>query len=255
MRMRIVPGLAALVAVMGCESSRVQWGEPQAVPGDTLGALAVGPDGSLAFAVPTTPEAWPVDSTICEGSLVAASEGSDLYAAWLKRRPDSTVAVVASRLDARTGWTPPAMVDSVDVGQLGCNRPGPSIAVAGGYVHVAYSLKAPEGYGVFFAHSMDRAGSFHWPMIVVYGDRLSETSTAAHGMQVAIAYEEPSGRRRQVGVALSKTQGHTFEPREPGSPDDMVATRPRIALRDSIVALSFSTADGSARAARVGQIP
>ena len=146
------------------------------------------------------------------------------------------------------------MVDSVDVGKLGCARPGPSIAASGGYVHIAYSLAAPEGFGVFFAHSMDNTATFHSPIAVIYGDRLSATATAAGGMRVAVAYEDPSGNGHRIDVALSETQGHTFEPRERGSPDEMEAVAPEVALRDSVVALSFVQPSGGGRIIRLGHI-
>jgi hypothetical protein len=146
-------------------------------------------------------------------------------------------------------------VDSLDVAKIGCRRPGPSIAVSDdGSVHVAYSIQAPEGYGVFFGHSMNRAINFHDPMIVVYGDRLSATSIASSGSRVAIAYEDPSGSVRRIDVALSNTQGHTFEPREHASPDEMAAMHPRIAIRDTVVALSFAGTDSTQRAARIGYL-
>ena len=192
---------------------------------------------------------------MCPYSVASTVDRDRQFSAWLRLRPDSTANVVAAEWDGRQ-WTPPAVVDSLDVGKFGCNRPAPSIAVseADGYVHVAYSLKAPEGYGVFFAHSMDRGRSFHSPMIVVYGDRLSATAIAAHGTRVAIAYEVPSGTAKRVDVALSNTQGHTFDPREQASPDEMPATHPRIAIRDTVVALSFAGIDSTQRAVRIGII-
>jgi hypothetical protein len=91
-------------------------------------------------------------------------------------------------------------------------------------------------------------------MIVVYGDRLSATAIAASGARVAIAYEDPSGSVRRIQLALSKTQGHTFEPREAASPDEMTAVKPRIAIRDTVIALSFAGADSTQRAVRLGYI-
>src|SRR5258708_12267750 len=118
------------------------------------------------------------------------------------------------------------MVDSVDVARLGCARPGPSIAASGGYVHVAYSLEAPEGFGVFFAHSMDNTASFHSPITVIYGDRLSATATAAAGMEVAVAYEDPSGDGHRVDLPLSRTQRHTFQPRPRRPPHQLSPAYP-----------------------------
>lgn len=245
---------AVLVLVAGCQSDRVRWEAPQATFGDTLGQLVVSPDASVQFARARTAVA-PIDSLACPRSYAVVVDGSEAYAAWMRRRMDSSVTIVSSRsLDGGKTWAAPGVVDSLDVGRVGCARPGPSIAAASGYVHVSYSLKAPEGFGVFFAHSMDRGATFHSPMIVVYGDRLSATATAAHGMRVAIAYEDPSGSGKRIDVALSRTQGHTFEPRERASPDGMPATLPRIAIRDSIVVLSFAGVDTTGRALRVGRM-
>jgi hypothetical protein len=197
-----------LLPAMACDSTRVKWDEPQGAPADTTGVIALSDDASPAFPSLRRFHA-PADPGMCPHSVVSTMVRDRQYSAWLRLRPDSTVNVVAAEWDGRQ-WTAPAIVDSLDVGQLGCNRPSPSIAVseADGYVHVAYSLHAPEGYGVFFSHSMDRGRSFHTPMIVVYGDRLSATAIAAHGTRVGIAYEVPSGSAKRVDVALSSTQGH-----------------------------------------------
>lgn len=242
-----------LLLLAACRSERVAWSPPQSAPGDTLGAVELQGD-SIGF-VRSPVIAAPDDPLACPGSVVSAEDRGVVYTAWLRIRPDSSVAVMAQRIGGGPA-TPAAMVDSVDVGRMGCQRPPPSIAVshADGYVHVAYSLKAPEGYGVFFAHSMDRGASYHSPMIVVYGDRLSATAIAADGARVALAYEDPSGNTPRIDVALSKTQGHTFEPRERASPDEMPATRPRIAVRDTTVVLTFAGADTAARALRVGKL-
>ena len=236
-----------------CDNAGVRWEAPQAALGDTLGALSI--DAGAVKFVRATVAMGPADLLACAGTVATATDQTMAYATWFRRRPDSSVAVMASRSDdGGSKWTVPAIVDSVDVGQFGCARPGPSIAAAEGYVHVAYSLKAPEGYGVFFAHSMDGGATFHAPMIVVYGDRLSATATAAHGARVAVAYEDPSGNNRRLDVALSRTQGHTFEPRERASPEEMPATHPRIAIRDTGVVLSFAGTDTTGRALRIGRI-
>ena len=59
-------------------------------------------------------------------------------------------------------------VDTLDRGTRGCARPSPAISFdpAGGYVHVVYFLDAPEGPGVFFAHSMDRGATLHSPVAI-----------------------------------------------------------------------------------------
>jgi hypothetical protein len=239
--------------LVGCSQPAVTWSDPQAALGDTLGALRL---QSVQAAGYSKPEAVaPPDPAACLGSAARANAGDKYFAAWLHARPDSSVAVMAAAYD-RTQWSRPATVDSLDVGRFGCSRPGPSIAFSDvdGYVHVAYSVKAPEGYGVFFAHSMDRALTFHSPMIIVYGDRLSNTAVAAAGSEVVVAYEVPSGSVKRIDIAISRTQGHTFEPRESASPDEMVATLPRIALFQSTVALTFAGADSAQRTLRLGTI-
>ncbi len=245
---------AALITMAACSDTSVQWAEPQAAPADTTGVMALGEDATPIYHAIRDYQI-PTDPGMCPRSVASAMNGAHQYSAWLRVRPDSSVKVMAAEWDGRQ-WTAPAVVDSLDVGTFGCSRPSPSVAVseADGYVHVAYSLKAPEGYGVFFAHSMDRGRSFHSPMIVVYGDRLSATSIAAHGMRVGIAYEVPSGSAKRVDVALSRTQGHTFDPRERASPDEMPATQPRIAIRDTVVALSFAGVDSTNRAIRLGYL-
>jgi hypothetical protein len=247
--------LLLLAATAACDQQRVRWSEPQGAAGDSLGALAVDSSGAPVFARPAVRNVVPPDSAACPGSVATAAKDGAIYATWMRVRADSSVRVMAARLEG-TQWTKPATVDSLDVGRTGCRRPPPSIVVndADGYVHIAYSLRAPEGFGVFFAHSMDKALTFHTPMIVVYGDRLSTTAIAAHGMRVAIAYEDPSGAGRRVDVALSSTQGHSFDPREQATPDEIPATRPRIAIRDTIVALTFAGADTTHRAILVGTI-
>jgi hypothetical protein len=245
--------LLGLLLVAACNQSAVEWADPQGAPADTLGALKLDSDGAPSYAAPTWISA--PDSAACAVSTVGAYGGDTSYAAWLHSRQDSTIVVMAAAFDGAK-WSRPAIVDSLDVGHFGCSRPAPSIAfsAADGYVHVAYSIKAPEGYGVFFAHSMDHTLTFHSPMIVVYGDRLSNTSVSAAGSNVVIAYEEPSGTTKRVDLALSKTQGHTFEPRESASPEEMVATRPRIALFQSTIALTFAGDDSTHRTLRLGKL-
>jgi hypothetical protein len=230
-----------LLVAVACDTSLVRWEEPQALSADTTAAEPV------AFETPADP-------AMCRGSVANALDKGIQFSAWLHLRPDSTVGVVAAKWDGEK-WSAPATVDSLDTGKFGCRRPAPSIAVSDdGSVHVAYSIKAPEGYGVFFGHSMDRGAMFHYPMIIVYGDRLSATAIATSGPRVAIAYEDPSGSVKRINLALSSTQGHTFEPRESGSPDEMTATHPRVTINDTVVTLSFAGADTTQRALRIGYL-
>lgn len=210
---------------------------------------------TVGFIRPDSPIGSPADASTCEHSVVATSQGAQWFAAWLSRRADSSVAVLAARsADSGRTWSQPSKVDSVDVAKLGCARPGPSIAASEGYVHVAYSLQAPEGFGVFFAHSMDNTTTFHSPVPVIYGDRLSATATAAKGMLVGVAYEEPSGTSHRVDIALSRTQGHTFDWRQRASPDEIEAVLPEVGVGDSIVAVSFAQRTGGGRLLRIGHL-
>jgi hypothetical protein len=196
-----------------------------------------------------------MDSARCDSSIAFAIDGSRWYAAWYRRRADGSVLVVAARsADNGAHWSTPGIVDSVDVGRVGCARPGPSIASSGDYVHVTYSLQAPEGYGVFFAHSMDGAATFHSAIPVIYGDRLSAVAVAADGMTVAIGYEDPGGAGHRVDLALSRTQGHSFEPRQRSSPDEMTAVQPEVAVRGDMVAVSFAGQPATGRIVRIGHL-
>jgi hypothetical protein len=246
--------LIAGLALTGCGASPVLWDVPVSAPGDSSGMLIV--EGrSVQFAKPAVALTMPPDTARCQGSGSVAVDGANTYATWLRRRPNGSVLVLAARSsDSGRSWMAPGIVDSVDAGRSGCDHPAPSIAASAGYVHVAYSLDAPEGFGVFFAHSMDQAATFHSAIPVIYGDRLSLAAVAADGMRVVVAYEDPSGGGHRVDVAVSNTQGHSFERRLRGSPDDVEAVRPEVALRGSMLALSFATAAAGDRMLRLGQL-
>ena len=158
----------------------------------------------------------------CSASMRTAMLGdSALVATWWAVRPDSTAVLVGKRGvvlrepdgSARVAWERTLAVDTVDRGAHGCARPAPAITFEPktGYVHVSYALDAPEGTGIFFAHSMDAGRLWHSPVSIVYGPRLGRSAIAARGDTVAIAYEDPNGVDPQVALALSVTAGHIFE--------------------------------------------
>jgi hypothetical protein len=255
---RIV-SLVLAASVAGCRPDLVEWTDASAVASDTL--PFVPPGSSVGMYV--SQAGLPPDSAMCAGSVVYAvdPEGDELtfplFAAWLRLRADSTVAVMSARYaiaGRQSQWHRAVIVDSTDVAKLGCDRPRPSIASTNLNVHVSYSLRAPEGYGIFFAHSMDNGVSFHSPVIVVYGDRLSRTATAARMQRVVVAYEDPSGDVKRVDVAVSNTDGHTFEPRVHGSPEGISASDPQVAIRGDSIALSFVSGDSTSRVLRLGRI-
>jgi hypothetical protein len=179
---------------------------------------------------------------------------------WWQQRSDRSADLVASySQDGGKQWTAPVPIDTLDRETLGCDRPPPAVAASGDYVHVAYSLRAPEGTGVFFAHSMDRAGLFHAPVPIVYGDRLTQASVAGEGDRVAVAYVDPNSRPAHIGLALSRTMGHMFEARTTASTGVGAASAPRVALRGDRVAVSWiegssANASGGTRMTRVGRL-
>jgi hypothetical protein len=158
--------------------------------------------------------------------------------------------------DSGRTWGTPVAVDTADVSSAGCGRPAPSIAASGDDVHIAYSMIASEGTGVFFAHQL--ASMVHSPVAVIYGDRLVPTAIAVDGDRVAVAYEDPNGKRRQVALALSTSQGHIFESHIVASRDVDVATDPAVALAGHRLAVSWmaqqSADSGATRIIRHGRI-
>jgi hypothetical protein len=211
----------ALVAVAACDAAPLRW-EP---------ATPIADESLMAREAPGLPvAAMPQDvrGVRCDSSLrLARIAGTHVVAVWWAVRPDSTALLLAARgtrtlvsrdqYAAPTGatatWEPALAVDTLDRGAHGCARPSPAIAFEPrtGYVHVSYPLDAPEGTGIFFAHSMDAGRMYHSPVSIIYGPRLAGTAIAARGDTVAIAYEDPNAAEAQVALALSVTAGHIFE--------------------------------------------
>jgi hypothetical protein len=184
-----------------------------------------------------------VGADACLESIRIARAGErDVYAVWWAPRPDSTAVLFAARSsDGGQSWPEVAPVDTADRGRTGCRRPAASVAAdsAKGYVHVAYSMIAPGAPGVFFAHSMPGPLMFHAPVPIVYGERPGRTSVAASGDFVAVAYEDPNGVEPRVGLALSRTLGHTFDHRLAVSTGVGAAVEPRVALAGGSVAVAW----------------
>ena len=122
-------------------------------------------------------------------------------------------------------------------------------------LHTAYSMIAPEGTGVFFAHFM--GSMLHSPVAVIYGERLVATAIAAEGDRVVVAYEEPNGTRKQVDVALSTTQGHSSTGTRPRRATSTRRQRRPSRSPDNTLAVSWVTrrADGQRRHARRSRRP
>ncbi|HEU4994835.1 MAG TPA: sialidase family protein [Gemmatimonadaceae bacterium] len=237
----VVP-LLCLAVVWGCGGDRVEWTDAEPLPPAERSAPDVAFEGGQLVPLPFTASmAVPVIGSQCAGSVqsVRAAPG-DWYAAWWAVRPDSTADVVVSRSSDGRSWTAPVRVDTTDVGRSGCQRPAPSLSADAGNVHVAYAMVAREGPGVFAAHSMDRGATFHTPVTIVYGERIGRSAIAARGNLVVVAYEDPNSDPRRVDVAVSRTMGHTYEPRQVVSPPTGEASAPRVALGDDRIAVIWS---------------
>jgi hypothetical protein len=203
----------------------------------------------------------PVDAERCPRSLrVALSPGRGRVAVWWTRRSRGRVALMAAWRDTVVAdgtlgpWRGPLVVDSLDQGPLdaraaeregvSCARPAPSVVVdeAQGYVHVGYTLVGPEGPGVFYAHQMDPRAAFELPQAIVYGDQLGAVRVAASGSTVAIVYDDPnSGNQRpRIGLAISRTAGHTFEDRLLVSGNTATARDPYVALSGPALVVGWS---------------
>ena len=133
-------------------------------------------------------------------------------------------------------WQAPVVADSTDGSRRGCSRPPPAIVAdaKSGYVHVAYFVEQPNGAGVFFAHSMDSAATFHAPVPIVFGNNPSRVSIDAEGDRVVVAFEDPNAKQPLVGISLSGTMGHIFEQR-------MLASSPNGRARQPVVRLDGDT--------------
>ncbi len=248
-----------LLVVVACETPPVTWSDPIPAKGARGDRLAIDASGQPVFTdeavrIPTPP----VRSNGCTASVRYARGTSRLFAAWWSVRPDSSASLLtASSGDSGSTWGMPIAVDTSDISSRGCSRPPPSLATVGDDLHTAYSMTAPEGTGVFFAHFM--GSMLHSPVAVIYGERLVPTAIAAEGDRVAVAYEEPNGSRQQVDVAMSMTQGHIFEWHVTASRDVDVAFAPAVALRGKTIAVSWtSRRQGDTvgtRVVRLGRLP
>lgn len=240
------------------DSARRQSGEMGTPMSDLAhaGHLADSPVGATALGGGDRPR----DALRCARTLriVAARDGR--VAVWWTRRDRGRVALVAAWQDrmpasdsAGVEWRGPLPIDTFDVGPrdtndrergaVGCLRAAPSVAVdsVNRYVHVGYSVAGPEGAGVFYAHQMVPRGPFEAPIAIVYGDRLGPVRVAADGDVVAVAYEDPNATARaSIGVALSRTAGHSFEPRLAASTSSVDARDPHVVVRGRDVVIGWS---------------
>jgi hypothetical protein len=263
---------AACAVLTACDGAPIAWDEPAPTESPSTGPAGVGRvlvDSAgrarlVADSAPATPAPETLGRGICANTMRVAEGAAREFAVWWGLRGDSTAVLYASASpDRGTHWEPAMIVDSAGAGGRGCGQRAPALATLGDDLHVAYSMTAPEGAGVFFAHFM--GSMFHSPVPVIYGDRTVATAIAVDGARVAVAYEQPNGRAAQVGISVSGTQGHLFEIRVDASRSVDDASDPLVALAGHTVAVSWVArrrtqgADGQinetdARMIRVGRI-
>src|ERR1051325_6783143 len=106
-------------------------------------------------------------------------------------------------------------------------------------VFFAYAASVAGGAGVFFAHSMAGGAMSDAPVAGIYGGGLVPTAVAADGNRVAVAYVDPNGALRRIGVALSNTQGHMFETHATVSAGDGNIFAPTAAITGHAIAVSW----------------
>ena len=227
--MRSILAVVALVFTVACDADPVTWGDPvfrgaPQAPSDAPARLSTG------------------DSAACLASVRVASGGGPSYAAWWSVNRDSSASLVVARLSGSGELNKPVVADSSDHSIRGCGRPPPAIAVdsISGYVHLAYFLEPAAGPGIFFAHSMDSALTFHAAVPIVFGRNPSRVSVAAQGDRVIVAYEDPNAQQPLIGVALSRTMGHLFESRMQATPENGRAAQPEVRLKGDTILLWWS---------------
>lgn len=255
--------LVTLSSMTGCTGDSVAWTDPltlSSAPGAD-GHVVVDSKGRARLVADTSVNILPTqDLRACPGSIrTARQDDGTLTAVWWSVRDDSSSLLLAAvSPDGGESWSPAVRVDTADVSIAGCRRPAPAIATSGGFVHVAYAMKASEGVGVFYAHSMNSGKTYEAPLTILYGDRLAPTAVAAEGGIVAVTYEDPSGSTPQIGLAISRDWGHIFGDRIRGSTGVGPATEPQVAVMGREVAVSWMVSsarvDADARPTRIVRV-
>ena len=267
---RLLLAALTVASAAGCAGDDIAWTDPLTMASASDDArLAVDTKGRARLVADTSISAHPTgDTSACAGSVrVARLDDGTLAATWWSvRRDSSAVLVAAVSADGGGSWHNVVRVDTLDVSTTGCDRPAPAIAASAGFVHLAYAMRATEGAGVFYAHSMNKGQSYEPAVTILYGDRLTRTDVAAEKGTVAVAYEDPSGATPQIGLAISLDWGHIFQDRVRGSTGVGAATNPQVAVAGREIAVSWlvgliGMGDGAhsdaraSRIVRVGRLP
>jgi hypothetical protein len=242
-------GITAFVALGGCTEEPIDWGEisyRRSLLGD--------PDTRSAILSANLVETQSSLGT-CLRTIRSAGDTLDLFRVWFSSRADSSVVLSLQRSpDRGRTWLAPMVVDSMDRGRRGCDRPAPATVFdpVSGYLYLVYFLEPPTGSGVFFAHSMDRGEMFHAPVPVVYGRKPSVAGVAGRADSVVVVFEDPNSSQSRIGYALSHTSGHIFEQRGQVTPNEEVATAPWVTLDGDKVTVFWKSSDRAATTAGGG---
>jgi hypothetical protein len=261
---RIFRALLLVSGVAACSGDDIAWTDPLTMSTASDDArLTVDSKGRARLVADTSVSATPsIDRAACASSVRAARlDDGTLAATWWALRPDSSAVLFAAlSSDGGKSWRNTIRVDTVDVGTTGCDRPPPAIAASAGFVHLAYAMRAVEGVGVFYAHSMNSGQTYEAPVTILYGERLTRAAVASDKGTVAVAYEEPSGSPSQIGLAISRDWGHIFRDRTRGSTGVGAAMDPQVAVVGREIAVSWLVGSGggggdsSARATRIVRV-
>jgi hypothetical protein len=204
-----------------------------ALPGAALGDVPLA-DSAAGAQIAQEP--------VCAASVRAVRAGAQGDGVvWWSARADGRAVLRMRSADTAGTWRAARAVDTVLArDSIGCQRPSAAIALDArtGWVHVAYTLVAPEGPGVFYAHQMDPRAPFEPPRVIMYGEGRPAAAVASDGDVVAVAFENPNDRPT-IGLAVSRTGGHLFEPPVRASSSSVTAVRPRVAVDGDSVAVGW----------------
>jgi len=253
---------AALITLAACDAPPIAWDAPVAIARVAPPShLVVDSAGHAAFVADTlrvaSLPAVAAGAARCAASVQTAAGATRVFAAWWAVRPDSSAGLYAAwSTDGGRSWAPPIAVDTTDISSRGCSRPPPSLTAVDDDIYIAYSMVAPEGNGAF----RERFGREPGPYAAIGYEAMRSVLEAisAAGDRVAVAYEDPNGRRQEVEVAFSVTQGHIFEVHTPASRGVDVATSPDVAFAGDAIAVSWVEhrfgSDSTTTVVRVGRL-
>lgn len=258
--------VTGLLAMASCAQAPVRWvGEATPLLGVESADYALTVRGTadhsvaVAEAVPIPASGLPaLGAHACVRSVRWARAGAhDVGVVWWEVRADSSVVLrLARSRDDGAHWDSVPPADSRDRSVRGCSRPPAAVALdpVSGYTHLAYYLEPSTGAGVFYEHLMDlpRGGAgagpvdtiemFHAPVGIVYGQGPVETSVAAQGDTVVVAYQDPNGLVPHISLALSVTAGHAFSERTDVSGVGIAASAPTVAIEGATIAVAWQEA-------------